>query len=56
MAPRLHTQLMTGTAILLCASLGASAAPMGGTVVGGSATISSPSAGNLIINHCGYSA
>jgi large exoprotein involved in heme utilization and adhesion len=48
--------LVTSTAILLCGSLGCGAAPLGGTVVGGSATISSSGAGNLIINQTSQNA
>src|SRR5437588_6839036 len=55
MAPRLHTLLLTGTALLL-GSLSCGAEPMGGTVVGGSATIQSPGNGNLTVNQTSQSA
>src|SRR5215470_3291765 len=47
---------MSTTALLLCGSLSSSAAPLGGTVVGGSATISSPSPTTLIINQTSQNA
>jgi filamentous hemagglutinin family protein len=56
MASRFTLLLMTSTAVLLCGSLGCGAAPMGGTVVGGSATIQTTGTGNLIINQTSQNA
>jgi len=56
MAPRSRIWLMSTTALLLCGSLSGTAAPLGGRVVGGSATISSPSPTTLIINQTSQNA
>src|SRR5947209_5185754 len=56
MATRIHTLLVTSTALLLCGSLSCGAAPMGGTVVGGSATIQNSGSGNLIVNQTSQNA